>query len=133
MDSLAMLIPILGILLGVGGPMLAIIFGTYYSHKTKVAKYETLKSALEGNLSPEQVDLVVQSLGRPETAPVNPRKKSLVNGILLLSIALAVALGAMVIGHIKGFVFAALVLGFIGIANIVIALFVQKEDGGDSR
>ncbi len=134
MDDLALMIPIFGIVLGVGGPVLAIILATYYSHRTKVAKYETVKRALEGNLSPEQVDKLVQSLGSTEsTVPVNPRKKSLSSGIILLSIAIAFVLGALVMGQVRGFILAALILGFIGIANIVIALFVQKDDGGDHK
>ncbi|MFO7627897.1 MAG: DUF6249 domain-containing protein [Candidatus Fermentibacteraceae bacterium] len=128
-----MLIPILGIVFGVGAPMLAVILATYYAHRSKVAKYDTVKKALEGNLSPEQVDQLVKSLGSTPPAPVNPRKKSLTNGIILLSIAIAIFLGSMVMGYTKGFILGALVLGFLGMANLMIAFFVQKDDGGDSR
>lgn len=134
MDGNVMLVPILGIVFGVGAPMLAVILATYYAHRSKVAKYETVKKALEGNLSPEQVDQLVKSLGStPAPAPVNPRRKSLTNGIVLLSIAIAIFLGSMVMGYTKGFILAALVLGFLGMANLIIAFFVQKDDGGDSR
>jgi hypothetical protein len=134
MDGNVMLVPILGIVFGVGGPMLVIILATYYAHRSKVAKYETVKKALEGNLSPEQVDHLVKSLGSsPAPAPVNPRKKSLTNGIILLSISLAIVIGSMVMGYTKGFILGALVLGFLGIANLIIAFFVQKDDGGDPR
>ena len=74
MDDLALMIPIFGIVLGVGGPVLAIILATYYSHRTKVAKYETVKRALEGNLTPEQVDKLVQSLGSSESTVCSCRR-----------------------------------------------------------
>lgn len=128
------MVPILGIVFGVGAPMLAVILATYYAHRSKVARYETVKKALEGNLSPEQVDQLVKSLGStPAPAPVNPRRKSLTNGIILLSISIAIVIGSMVMGYTKGFILGALVLGFLGIANLLIAFFVQKDDGGDPR
>lgn len=134
MSDDVLLVPILGIVFGVGAPMLAVILATYYSHRSKVARYETLKKALEGNLSPEQVDQLVKSLGStPPSAPVNPRKKSLTNGIILLSIAFAILIGSMVMGYTKGFILGALVLGFLGMANLIIAFFVQKDDGGAPR
>ncbi len=134
MEGDLLLVPILGIVFGVGAPMLAVILATYYAHRSKVAKYETVKKALEGNLSPEQVDQLVKSLGSTTApAPVNPRKKGLTNGIILLSISLAIFAGSMVMGYTKGFILAALVLGFLGIANLIIAFFVQKDDGGDRR
>lgn len=134
MEGDVLLIPILGIVFGVGAPMLAVILAIYYAHRSKVAKYETVKKALEGNLSPEQVDQIVRSLGTtPASAPVNPRKKSLTNGIILLSIAIAIFIGSMVMGYTRGFILGALVLGFLGIANLLIAFFVQKDDGGDPR
>lgn len=134
MEGDVLLVPILGIVFGVGAPMLAVILATYYAHRSKVARYETVKKALEGNLSPEQVDQLVKSLGStPAPAPVNPRRKSLTNGIILLSISIAIVIGSMVMGYTKGFILGALVLGFLGIANLLIAFFVQKDDGGDPR
>lgn len=134
MDGNVLLVPILGIIFGVGAPMLAVILAIYYAHRSKVARYETVKKALEGNLTPEQVDQLVKSLGgTPASAPVNPRKKSLTNGIILLSISIAIVIGSMVMSYPRGFILGALVLGFLGIANLLIAFFVQKDDGGDTR
>ena len=36
MEENVMLIPILGIVFGVGAPMLAVILATYYAHRSKV-------------------------------------------------------------------------------------------------
>jgi hypothetical protein len=136
MDNAALLIPIFGIVLGVGGPVLAIILATYYSHRTKVAKYEALKSAISGNLPAEQMERIIQSLSPDETGgsvPERPRRKNITTGITLVSLALALILAALVVGHIEGFAVAALVIGFIGIAKLLVAFLVQKDDGGDKR
>ena len=132
-EPVALLIPVLGIVIGVGGPMLVIIYAILYSHKTKVARYETLKRVLEGNLAPEQVEVAMQSLSGAQSPPVNPRKKSLSTGIILLCLALGILVGSLLVDVFRGFAFASLVLGFLGIGNILIALFVQKDDGGDNR
>lgn len=131
--ELALLVPILGIVLGVGGPMVAIILASYYAHRTKVARYETVKQLLNGNLTPDQLEQVVQSLGKPETPPQNPRKKSMIHGIILLCLALGLLTGALLTGLIRGFALASLVLGFLGIGNLLIALFVHRNDGGEIR
>ena len=132
-DQVALLIPILGIVFGIGGPMLAVIYGILYSHKTKVARYDTLKRVLEGNLTQEQVEVAIQSLSGAQSPPVNPRKKSLSTGIILLCLATGILLGSLLVNVFRGFAFASLVLGFLGIGNILIALFVQKDDGGDHK
>lgn len=135
-DNLALMIPIFGIVLGVGGPVLAIILATYYSHRTKVVKYEALKSALSGNLPPDQMERIIQSLSQNEgdqSVPERPRRKNISSGITLLSIAVALVLAALVVGHIEGFALSALVLGFIGIAKLLVAFIVQKDDGGEKR
>lgn len=133
MNGLDIVVPVVAIIVGIGGPVLAVVLATYYSHRTRVARYEAVKHALDGNLTPEQVDRMVQVLGRPEESRVGSRRKRLSSGIVLLCLAIAFGLAYLIAGTGKAILFPALVVGFIGIANIAIAILVQKDPGGDSE
>jgi hypothetical protein len=122
MEMEGILIPIVAIVLSIGGPITIVIVVLAMKHKEEQAKYETIRKAVEAGRPTAEVEQMLRASG---ATPPNP-KKSLRTGIILCGIGLGTGLIALFAGEPEAYAGMGFLLA-LGFAFIVVWLLVDRN------
>jgi hypothetical protein len=126
-------IPIIAILSTIALPLCIVLVAVVLYHKKKVAAYKAIEKAIDSNASPEVIEQLVALSGQAkEPQPIQSRKKYAIEGLSLL----AVGLSLLVFYMVQQFVWIllpAVLLVMLGLARLIVAVFIVKDDKGESE
>jgi len=118
----AILVPIVGIVVSIGGPIALVIVILANKHREELARYETIRRAVESGRPTAEVEQMLRASGANPPSP----NRSLRTGIILFGIGIGLGLIAVLVGEPDAFAG----MGFLcalGAAFIVIWLFVDRK------
>jgi hypothetical protein len=120
------LIPILALLLSIGGPVAVVMLVLLHMHRQNMAVRRIVADAVASGRSPSEIREIVDAISPQERTK---GKGSLKTGIILTAVGLAIALVAPITGELEALGGAAFIL-FLGLAFLVIWRFVDRPGGG---
>jgi hypothetical protein len=117
------LIPIVAILVSIGGPIALVIVILSLRHREELAKYDTIRKGVEAGRPAAEMEQILRATGS-SSAP-NPNK-SLRTGIILFGIGIGTGLTGLFIGNTNTYAGMAFLCA-LGTAFIMIWLFVDRR------
>jgi hypothetical protein len=121
----AILIPIVAIIISIGGPIALVIVIITLKHREDLARYDTIRRAVEAGRPAEEVERMLKASGGGSTP--NPNK-SLRTGIILIGIGIGTGLTGFFIGNTSTYAGMAFLCA-LGAAFILVWHFVDRRKG----
>jgi hypothetical protein len=101
------------------------------NHRKDMAKYDLVEKALKSDSSPEMLSELIRSLGTENEKPSTPpRQRHLIHATIFLALAISFFAMMFIIGgdDVTGLAASGAVLGMLGLAKLVIALFIVGKN-----
>lgn len=122
-----LLIPILAIVLSIGGPVAIVIVAMVHSHRKDLAVNRMVGDAVASGRSPEEISQIIASVKGTDGVP--RKRNALRTSLILIGLGLGMCTIGPITGNMQAFIGAGLVF-FLGLAFLAIWFLIEKPKSG---
>ncbi len=94
----ALWVPIIAMILSIGGPVVLVIIVLMNRHRMAQQKYEKIHQALESGKSPEEVERMIEVMEKMKAKPPRRRTGYFRSGLVVIGLSLSSLVVGLIIG-----------------------------------